>query len=799
MKKIITLAFALFLCLQAVALQNWKSYTNITHMYDALQDGSTIYCCTWGGLVCYNSYETTTQSVESVLTIGNGLDDSNIRAIASRENTLFLGTERKGVIILQDGVSRIPLNTTVGLPSNRVNSIALNDSVTVVATNSGVSVFKSNPAYPFPLLITTFDVDNGLVTNKVTKVLINADEYLFVQTSEAVQFIHLSQLSAQNAWHTITVADAGVNTFQDAAVYGGLVYLATDAGIFLAEDIYQTPQISHLIETDPIYPIAVDGEGNVWFSYGSWIEANLALENLGQYALAKYSQSGSLTRWLPGELIESQKVKKISFFGNRVFVSTWGDGAYILDDEELAFAIKPNCIQANLVRDMEFDANNRLWIANGFLPPPGMPTIPKGTKGVSSYDGDVWQNYSTEDSPLVSNNIYDVHIDANNNKVFGSWSAGASVFNDASNTWLTINSASNDSMETNACVAFTTSNSGDLLMANYATKVIVMDEDYENLSTFRLYQPNGDYKFTDVLQMYTTPTRTVLGCRYNGIRIWDDASVPLQDGTHWVVPPFTDLKSAEIYDITSRQTGYGEELWIAASTGLYMYGYNRYFQTDMWHLYGTDIKKQVWNNGWYYEEGSPEYLYVVGQEKLFGSVPTNPSALQIDPFNRVWVGSASNGFTIFTPEKDTYENYNTSKVPLLSNIITSFAYDAVTGEMYIGTPNGLNTVQVGLTEEQNTETKLYDVIAFPNPFKPTEDGVLRIENHGAISMPKDKTQCKIYDISGDLIVVLDKDQYQQFSWDGTNKAGKVCSSGMYYWVVGSPKGEIAKGKIALIR
>jgi ligand-binding sensor domain-containing protein len=781
---------------QAFALQNWKTYTNTTHMYDVVLDGNNLYCSTWGGLVTYNL---TDASITSVKTIGNGLSDSNIRAIKKDGDVLYLGTERQGVLIQDAGTMRIPLNTTVGLPSNMVNDIALSDNFIAVATPAGVSVFNSDDAFPFPLLIKNYDIDNGLSSNNASKVILADDDYLYILLPEAVYYIATAQLTDPAAWHRITAGEVGVASLQDAAWHNDVLYLATTGGIYQAAALHQQPVVTHLTQSEPVYPLAVDASGDVWFSYGSWMEETLAFQNPGDYALARYTADGVLTQWSEDDPLQTKMVKHIDFAGDDVLIATWSDGAYILQGGQTRH-FKPNCIIANLVGDMAFDQNNTLWISNGFLPAPGVSTTPKGTKGISSYDGQAWTNYRAEDTPLVSNNIYALHVDANNNKIFGSWGAGISIFNDATDTWQTLTTSTPGiNMITNVGSAFTTSNQGDLLFANYATKVIALDQNYDYLSEFQLYQPNPNNDYTDVLQMHTTPEQTVIGCRYNGIRIWDHPSLPEQNGTHWVVPPFSDLRNAEIYDIASRTTTYGEELWIAASTGLYMYGYNRIFQEKKWHLYGVDIKKQVYVNGWYYEEGNPEYLYVVGQERLFGSVPTYPTALQVDPFGRVWIGTASNGFTIFTPEKDTYENYNSAKAPLLSDFITSFAYDNITGELYIGTPNGLNAVTIGITEEQNNETKLYDVVAYPNPFTPDEDGEIRFENRGAISMPAGKSQCKIYDAAGDLIVVLEKDIYQQFSWNGTNAAGKKCSSGLYFWVIGSPEGDVAGGKIALIR
>ena len=226
------------------------------------------------------------------------------------------------------------------------------------------------------------------------------------------------------------------------------------------------------------------------------------------------------------------------------------------------------------------------------------------------------------------------------------------------------------------------------------------------------------------------------------------------------------------------------------------------YDNEYWFKYGTNIKKKVWqDNEWFWSENipDPEYWYYEGQERLYGSIPTYPTALFVDPFGLIWIGTRDAGTTVFNKERDIFTNLTTENTPLISNNITSFAYEPLTGTLYIGTNDGLNSVEIGISAESNTETKLYNTIVYPNPFYPDNGEILRIENESSITMPRGETICKIYDLSGELILKLDKDIYEQFSWDGTNNAGKKCSSGIYFYIVSASGGQVSKGKITLIR
>jgi len=146
----------------------------------------------------------------------------------------------------------------------------------------------------------------------------------------------------------------------------------------------------------------------------------------------------------------------------------------------------------------------------------------------------------------------------------------------------------------------------------------------------------------------------------------------------------------------------------------------------------------------------------------------------------IWIGTQDAGITIFDTSRDKFINLTTDNTPLISNTITDFAYEPITGTLYIGTNSGMNSVEIGISAEMNEETELFETIVFPNPFYPEKDDIIRIENKGSITMPKGDTYCRIFDLNGDLVMEIEKDIYEQFSWDGLNKTGKKCGSGIYF-------------------
>ncbi|MCD8481136.1 MAG: hypothetical protein LRZ88_13665 [Candidatus Cloacimonetes bacterium] len=46
---------------------------------------------------------------------------------------------------------------------------------------------------------------------------------------------------------------------------------------------------------------------------------------------------------------------------------------------------------------------------------------------------------------------------------------------------------------------------------------------------------------------------------------------------------------------------------------------------------------------------------------------------------------------------------------------------------------------------------------------------------------------------------LNESPYARFEWDGKNKAGDIVANGIYYFVVTDADGNVARGKIAVLK
>ncbi|MCK4654835.1 MAG: T9SS type A sorting domain-containing protein, partial [Candidatus Cloacimonetes bacterium] len=701
-----------------------------------------------------------------------------------------------------------PISEIIGLASNWVNKIVHKDSLIFIATQEGVSVFADNPEFPFPFLVNNYTNENVLSANNITSLQISESGYLFCGSEYGLDYVHKDSMNVFTSWKHLDTSNSQLpgNIVTSISIRNERIAIGTESGAA----VFELPDINNWTIYDEsilpysggVFPVYLDQAYTLWLGYGLWDENNLTVQDSTDIAITKITTDGDFIDWTIDDLgLLDSHIMGFKEVNNTICAYTWGEGFMFYNESIWLPNIVPNCIRANLVKDLVIDKNRILWVTNGHK---GSLALSKGTKGVSSYGSQIWTNYEASQSPLRSNNIYSIAVDNRNRKWFGAWGSnssqgwlgGISIFDDVNELWSSMTSA-ND-LRNNTISFITMDESNRMWVCSYggtSAGINIINENDEVIHTFDLYQPyyNDDM---DPNYVFFGEEKIFFGGWLSGLRIWNDTTDPITNEDNWSKTPFSDLHAGRILGIDSKDNNSTEEIWVASSSGLFM------FNSEDWFKYGTNIKKKVWLDGsWFWDEDNPnpEYWYYEGQERLYGSVPTYPTVLFVDPFGLIWIGTKDAGITVFDTSRDKFTNYTTENTPLISNTITAFAYEPLTGILHIGTNEGLNSVEIGISAENNFETELYKTIAYPNPFYPDNGDILRIENESSITMPKGNTFCNIYDLSGDLVIKLEKDIYEQFSWNGKNKAEKNCSSGIYFYIVFTSDGKISKGKIALIQ
>ena len=171
----------------------------------------------------------------------------------------------------------------------------------------------------------------------------------------------------------------------------------------------------------------------------------------------------------------------------------------------------------------------------------------------------------------------------------------------------------------------------------------------------------------------------------------------------------------------------------------------------------------------------------------------NIQSIVVDKNNRKWFGTNGNGLYLIAADNiTTLAHFTKTNSKLLSDNILSLALNYATGELFIGTDQGLCSYTGNFSDASNGMTK-DNVWAYPNPVKPDYTGAITItglENGASV---------KIVTSNGVLVNegIASNGEYK---WYGINRDGKRMASGVYMVEVATSEGE--KGvvcKVAIVR
>ena len=144
----------------------------------------------------------------------------------------------------------------------------------------------------------------------------------------------------------------------------------------------------------------------------------------------------------------------------------------------------------------------------------------------------------------------------------------------------------------------------------------------------------------------------------------------------------------------------------------------------------------------------------------------------VDNDGKKWFGTNGNGVYVISKDNMTeVEHFTTENSGLISNNIGDIEIDENTGEVFIGTDNGLCSYMSGITKVIDEMTK-DEVYAYPNPVKPDYTGLITITG---LTYNAD---VKILSSNGALIKE-GKSNGRMFTWDGNDKNGHRVASGIY--------------------
>lgn len=190
-----------------------------------------------------------------------------------------------------------------------------------------------------------------------------------------------------------------------------------------------------------------------------------------------------------------------------------------------------------------------------------------------------------------------------------------------------------------------------------------------------------------------------------------------------------------------------------------------------------------------YNTYRPKVQFGENTEYFFGE--TYITCGIVDGGNRKWVGTMDAG--LYCLAEDGYSiihQFDKNNSRLISNTILDLALNDKTGELFVVTELGLESIRIDASEGS---ADYKDVIVFPNPVTPEYSGVVTIQGI------KTDSDVKITDVAGNLVYRTTSNGGTAV-WDGKKVNGDEVASGVYLIWTAPKKGKGHKvGSVTVIR
>ncbi|MBN2412354.1 hypothetical protein JXQ31_11735 [candidate division KSB1 bacterium] len=412
----------------------------------------------------------------------------------------------------------------------------------------------------------------------------------------------------------------------------------------------------------------------------------------------------------------------------------------------------PNGPGDNNFTSLIFDRDNNLWTTSA-------------GRGVSYYNGDKWFNFSLTNGKLNSNDFRTLVVDTKNRVWAGSWGGGISIFTKVEPDSFEIKVIKEDRLAgVDNDPLYVVANrmvmdqSGNIWILNYYAnnnKVLAVVDTLDNWQYFSTTDGIGSrYVISLMLDQYG---RKWIGSSDNGIFVYDDNNTPFDkrdDEFSGTLTVSDGLASQYICDMA---LDHDDLIYIGTPEGL-----NTYFSGDV----SDYIDYRVINN--------------------------DINVILVDGVNNKWVGT-SGGLSMLHADGFDSTHYVSKTSPIVSDNVISLAFNDQTGDLYIGTTNGLSRLTTAFTKPAET---LDFVKGYPNPFVLDPPmSTFHITNLAA------KSSVRIFTAEGFLTRYIPADEIlgSQASWDGKNDKGEYVTSGIYLYQITSEDGKTSVGKVAVIK
>ena len=669
-----------------------------------------------------------------------------------------------------------------GLTETGISSIAWseeNKSLVIAYSSTNIDLVKNNVIYNIP------DIARKFISGKkeINRIRING-KYAYLACSFGIVVVDLVKNEINDTWKPVAGQDN--SEIWDIAFGNDKVYAATSAGIYSA--YLSNPGLSYFGNWDRLNSLPVpDGKYTSVVFSGNKLYINLSDPSAGGDSIYIFDGNGTLFSFIPGIFNNSLDPSANGFtISSSALIRYYANGllqksivSYGWGSPDISQAVVDNGdiwiadLKSGLVRGDDMSVFSALT-----LPGP----VSNSAYSITSYNGKTiicaggadisWNN---QGRPLQ------VSVNENNN--WTSLSSGTiidpmrAIVDPDNSNHIFVSAWGGGLLEyenSDLVKQYTESNSPlqTIIPGQPYVRVcgLAIDKN-KNLwitqtevpGSIKVLKPDGSWIVNPVtidaptigdIIITTTGLKWVVLPRGHGLFVLDDNNTPdiFSDDSYKnvLVRDSENKVISNVYSIAEDLEG---SIWVGTDQGpLIYYNPDQIISKD---LNATRIKVPR-------KDGTDLADYMLGTETI--------TSIAVDGANRKWLGTSGSGAYLLSPDGTTkIKNFNEQNSPILSNTIVSLAVDNRSGDVWLGTSKGIQSVRGDATSGEERFSKVY---TFPNPVRQDFTGNVTITG-----LMRD-SQIRITDISGNLVYETVSDGGMA-TWDLKTYNGRRVTTGVY--------------------
>ena len=767
--RIYSFIAAFILCAYTAGAQTkpigyWDSFLPYNSSLSIATDGTTIFNACKQGFYTYNTVKNELEPYSKV----NGMSDIGVKCVG-----YDVGTST-AVLVYSDGnIDLFKDNTFYNIPDLKIKTVSGNKTVYNVYTENG-SAYLSTALGVIVIDLATHNfnetyqfIANGGIASVVD--FKGVGDSFYALTSIGLYRISKSNPDPQNfaEWQFVDNS----HTYMNMASVNNSIYLSTSSKVYqlvngAVQQIYKTDSIIQHIHAGLNCLFVSE---YITHNYGGYIEkigpGNIPLDSF----------------LCPGTPVQ---VIQIADADSNIWIADAYRG--LQQKNRLIRATYINVPGPVDVNSYDIYANNQnLWVTHGTYDDKYTPG--GNFDGFSNFTNGSWINYGRDKQPAFDTIFDMVSIVKDETKgiIYAtSFQDGLVVLKPGD----TIENIKDNSIFDPSLAYLNCCGQRQLLgLALDQSDNLWMSSAYDNQNN-QLYVKTADsswYKFS------------VPGATNGGPVVVDD------NGMVWFAGASASGAGVGVYNPNHTISDKSDDSWYYLQTGV---GYGNLPSNIVFSL-AKDQNNNIWigtNNGIGIVSNCNPSLAGSTASPCDAEIPVvqydqyagylfagyNVRSIAVDGANRKWVGTDNGVWLLSSDASKIVYNFTQDNSPLPSNHIQKIGIDKVTGDVYIGTDQGLVSYRSTATEGGTSNS---NVTIFPDPVPSGYTGTIAIK--GLVA----NADVRITDMSGEL-VYRTKALGGQAVWSGVDYKGHRPQSGVYLvFASGSDGNQVWSGKMVFLQ